>query len=619
MVQNHLDPENAARLMQERGVTPLEPYRSSSVPWKCRCNSCGATVFPRYETVVRRNLGGCDVCAKKAAAETRAKEIREVDFPAACSRAGVKPLSDYRGAHEKIALECLTCDFGPFELVWSALRNGKGCPECRRKARQQRERKEREAEAVQLLVAAGITPIGPFEGIAKPFLGRCDTCGELVSPRPSGIKSGQGGCLNCGRIRRGLNRRLSRARALEIMRSRDIEIHPDQPYPGNNKPWPGKCAKCGLPVASTLGNARQGRGGCRVCHSLDSDSAFDFFGPAILYLISSERFRAYKIGIAGKDTTRLSAHKSAGWETVLFTHEALGYEANYVEQFVLSWLREEKGVPEAVSNESFSSGGGTETWPHGSLGPDEVWAEVASQFKKAEWPIPRAILQGSATKKTRKGCAAIVDGMPCQERHSMKGYCSLHYRRWKQYGDPLFEPQKKWINAACEVIDEGVECGKPVDRKGMCKTHYWRDWANGSPTALKRPTPQARKGHCSVSTCGNEDYSLGLCKIHYHQNRRETERERDRKPPPVVYDSDICSVDGCERKRSSLGMCHLHYTRTKKYGSPELAGRGPLMMEKLGRCRADDCPESDDQKGLCRRHYSREYKRKRRGRPSLLD
>jgi hypothetical protein len=66
-------------------------------------------------------------------------------------------------------------------------------------------------------------------------------------------------------------------------------------------------------------------------------------------------------------------------------------------------------------------------------------------------------------------------------------------------------------------------------------------------------------------------------------------------------------------------MCHLHYSRKKRYGSPYLAGRGPRMMEKLGSCRVEDCANPDAQKGLCLQHYSREYKRKKRGAPSLLD
>lgn len=513
----------AAQRMIERGVRPLEPYTSSSTRWKSECLECGAVVYPRYGTVVTAGRGGCDFCAKKKAAATRNKRIRQEDFPKACVAAGVTALSEFKNAFEKIDLQCDTCGH-LFRMVWSPLRDGKGCPRCSRKRQRENELAKFEPIAARLLLDAKVRPVGPFVGMGKPFPGVCLQCGSEVSPRPAALQSGQGGCLNCARIHRGLARRLSRKRALEIMASRDIEIHPDEPYPGNSRPWPGKCSKCGLPVASTVGNALQGRGGCRVCHSVDSDSAFDFFGPAILYLISSKRFSAYKIGVAGKNTTRLAAHKSAGWDTILFTHEALGYEVNYVEQFVLSWLREEMGVEEAVSNDVLPEKGGTETWAYGTVTPEMVWEKALEQFEGKKWPMPVAVVQGTAKKKARRACTLVAGNEQCLEPYYSNGYCRKHFSAWKAYGDPLLVKRMYFANTHCEVVEGGEECGQPKDRKGMCKTHYWRDWANGSPTALKRPAPEPRVGICSVEECGIEDYSRGLCKNHYSREYKRKKR-----------------------------------------------------------------------------------------------
>jgi len=613
--------------MIQRGVRPLEPYKSSTTRWKCECLTCGQTVYPRYGTVVTAGKGGCDFCAKRQAAETRNRRIREVDFPAACRAANVTALSEYVDAFTKIFLQCSACGH-KFPKVWSQLRNGQGCPKCSRKAQTEAELERGKAKADALMRSNSITPLGPYKGFNKGYAGVCQHCGAKVSPRPSGLAAGQGGCKPCGDRQRGQSRRdaaYTRDEALEIMALRDIVISPDEPYPGASKPWPGKCARCGLPVATNVSLAKSGRGGCRVCHSLESDSAFDYFGPSVLYLIESTRFQAFKIGIAGKTSNRLSAHRQAGWDKVLFTHEALGYEVNYVEQFVLNWLREEMRVPEAVSNDQLPEKGGTETWPLSALAPELVWQKAIEQFEAKNWPIPKAISEGTAIKKARRGCSVIEDGAPCPNVYSSNGFCQKHNSRWRQYGDPLHLERVPFKNAKCEVVETGKVCGKKAVKSamasdvGMCQTHYWRNFEYGDPTFMKRPSPKERTGRCAKAECDKEDYSLGLCATHYHEKRRTEKRLREGRPEPVKYESNVCSVEDCDRKRSSLGLCGLHYSRQKAYGSPHKAGRGPRQMQKLGQCKVEGCSAEDAQKGLCLQHYSREYKRKRRGAPSLLD
>lgn len=627
MAHNSINPELAAKKMIERGVRPLERYQNSNARWKCECLTCGQIVFPRYGTVVTAGRGGCDFCAKKRAGETRNKRIREVDFPAACEAANVTPLTDFVDAFTKISLRCNTCGH-KFQKVWSPLRDGKGCPKCSRIQQTKNELALGMEKANALFKENSLTPIGPYKGFNVPYSGVCNVCGSKVAPRPAGLSSGQGGCRSCGVERRAQARRdaaYSREEALEIMASRDISISPDEPYPGASKPWPGKCARCGLPVAATVTMVKSGRGGCRVCHSLESDSSFDYFGPGVLYLIESTKFDAFKIGIAEKTSNRLSAHRQAGWDKVLYTYEALGFEVNYVEQFVLNWLREEMGVPEAVSNEQLPEKGGTETWPHGTVSPELVWAKAIEQFEAKNWPVPRAISEGTATKKARRGCSVIEDGVPCPNVYSSNGFCRKHHSRWKQYGDPLHLKRVPFKNEKCAVVDRGKVCGKKAQRSamgsdvGMCKTHYWRNFEYGDPTFMKRPAPKERTGQCSREGCGAEDYSLGLCKTHYHEKRRVEKRAREGRPEPVKYESDLCSIGGCERERKSLGLCNLHYSRQKKYGSPHKACRGPRQMTKLGQCKVPECSEADVQKGLCLSHYNREYKRKKRGVPSLLE
>jgi hypothetical protein len=630
MAHNSIDPEDAFSQMLTKGIRPLEPYPGASEPWKSICLKCGSEVYPRYGTVVTAGKGGCNPCAKRSAAETRNDVIRTKDFPDACKRAGVTALSDYIDAHTKFKLVCNRCGH-EFDAVWSPLRQGRGCPKCSRSASSEKNLLKFEQTARDIMASADIKPTGTFLGMSKPFAGICKKCGNEVNPRPSALKAGQGGCFSCGKIKGGkqrIARGYTREEALEIMALRDIEIDPEEPYPGSTKSWPGKCVKCGLPTATSVGQAKSGKGGCRVCHSIDTDSSFAYFEPSMIYLIESEKHSAYKLGISNTASYKIrkNAHRLSGFTKILFEIETeYGFEANYIEQFVLGTLREQDQVPEAVNNSEMQGKGGTETWPMGTVSPEIVWQRVLEQLELRRWPIPQALRTGKFRKKLRRGCSVIEAGSTCSKPHSAKGYCISHYRSFNLYGDPLHKEIVPFTNSVCQVLENGSLCGKAAVRssrlspEGMCQTHYWRNYEHGSPTAQKRPAPKKLLGVCSVDGCSKEDVSLGLCITHYHAQRRVTRRQKEGKVEPVKYVSPTCSVEGCDRTRSSLGMCHLHYSRHKAYGSPLLAGRGPRVMSKTGTCRVPECDFADAQKGLCRRHYSREYKRKRRGGPSMLD
>lgn len=40
------DPRQAEEIMRAAGLEPLEPYRGSSAPWRCRHTACGREVTP---------------------------------------------------------------------------------------------------------------------------------------------------------------------------------------------------------------------------------------------------------------------------------------------------------------------------------------------------------------------------------------------------------------------------------------------------------------------------------------------------------------------------------------------------------------------------------------------
>lgn len=62
--KNMRDEESVLQEMLEANLQPLEPYTGTESKWKCRCLSCGKTVFPRHHSVLA-GQGGCKYCAKR--------------------------------------------------------------------------------------------------------------------------------------------------------------------------------------------------------------------------------------------------------------------------------------------------------------------------------------------------------------------------------------------------------------------------------------------------------------------------------------------------------------------------------------------------------------------------
>lgn len=97
----------------------------------------------------------------------------------------------------------------------------------------------------------------------------------------------------------------------------------------------------------------------------------------------------------------------------------------------------------------------------------------------------------------------------CNKNHEAKGYCSMHYRRWKRYGDPLHLKKRK----PCKV--EG--CVKLSRNWGYCPTHASRYYAHGDP--LKTLLNTENNGKCSVKGCDGKYVGKGLCNTHYKRER----------------------------------------------------------------------------------------------------
>jgi len=604
--------------MTERGVSPLVPYPGSNENWKCRCLTCKEIVYPRYDTVVNRGNGGCDFCAKRVAAATRSAEA-EIKYLALAAELGFEPKAKYPGAQGDWLLRCKTC--GETKLRRTlGLSQARSCGTCGRARRAAEKLAADKVKADKVFEKHKVRPTGEFKGWRKTYSGVCLVCASPTKSSPARIESGAQACFMCSRTVGGKKRRDSThapEEAAQIMLDAGCKVNEVNAYSGVGKAWPGRCTSCGLKTNTSLGNVKNGHGPCKPCAMAETDSSFDYFGSALLYFLENEKLNHYKIGIMGSETKRLREHVSRGWSVIETWDFDYGYEANYVEQYCLEAIYD-SGVPNKVGKKDMPQGGHKETFKRGYIEREAVFLLVLIEIEKQRWPIPKVFASGKKTKKPRRACEVVEDGVACSERYSAKGCCRRHYLALRIHGDPTFRIREVFTNTTCEVAENGEICGLVVSRKGMCSVHYYRDYEYGDPLAMKRPTPKERTGACSQGKCKEEDYSLGLCKFHYNAQHRERTRKAAGKPEPIKYESDYCKVEGCDKPRTSLGYCHNHYGLFQKYGDPLGSPRGS-NAPKIGKCIVAKCEKKDDSKGLCSQHYSREYKRQRKGKPSLLE
>jgi len=353
---NHfVKPEDAEELMRFNNLEPLEPYKSTQTPWKCRCLKCGKTVTPRHNSV-KQGSGGCKYCAKVF--------VDAEDAIALMRIAKFEPLETFPGANKPWKCKCLRCG-RVVQPAYTTIQSGqKGCVYCGKK-------KVDPEEAFAFMESKDLTPLEPYKRADGKWKCRCNVCLKLVTPTYSTLKQGAAGCIYCS------GRKVDPQDAISLFL--ENSLRPLVPYENTETKWKSECMKCGRIVYPSHHMVSQRSGGCKYC----STQGMDFTLPAFIYLITNDELNAHKIGISGMHSKedRLKDHAKNGW--TLYKRKTLeSADQTYeIEQETLRWLREDRGLPPYLSKDQVPQAGWTETVDASEIDLPTIWAKVEELSK----------------------------------------------------------------------------------------------------------------------------------------------------------------------------------------------------------------------------------------------
>ena len=179
-------------------------------------------------------------------------------------KAGLKPLEPFARSHEKWKCIHIACGDIVYPSYHQIIQGRGGCKPCGYAKNGLNSRKS-EAEAVSIMLKAGLKPLEPFKTLTSKWKCTHIACGKTVFPTCASISRGRGGCVECGRKVTSEKTRTTETDAVAIMLKAGLE--PLEPYKGATVKWKCKHINCGNIVYPKYNWIQQGQSGCRPCAS----------------------------------------------------------------------------------------------------------------------------------------------------------------------------------------------------------------------------------------------------------------------------------------------------------------------------------------------------------------
>jgi hypothetical protein len=362
----------AEKIMLKAKLKPLELYKSSGEPWKCRCLICKSLCNPTFGNI-KQGRGGCVECAIKKRGNT--KRLSNQITINLMLKKGLKPLEPYKGAKFRWKCRCSLCKKIVYPTYWNVRNSAskkKGCAICIGVKVDPKEVKEK-------MLLAGLRTYGPYPGKDLGWKSKCLTCGKVVSPTWNNIRNGSGGCGSCRYVKSGKSNRSLEKDVIKFMV--EAELLPLESYVNKDMPWKCRCMKCKQTVYPTAGNVKRGQGGCSYCR----ETGLNYKDPSYIYLIYHQEFESIKIGVSNNDSrpNRLKSHQKMGWSVYKTKNYKTGFTAEKVETGILRWLRKDLMLGRHLTLDLMPQGGHSETVDASEIDLPSIWAKVEQLSKKA--------------------------------------------------------------------------------------------------------------------------------------------------------------------------------------------------------------------------------------------
>jgi recombinational DNA repair protein (RecF pathway) len=341
--------EKAVALFRESGLEPQGKFPGPHVPWTSIHLACGRTTSPRY-AAIQQGQGACKYCAGNAVNETEAIDFME--------RKGLSPLVEFPGAN--MPWRCIHASCGKeVSPTYGSVRSGQGgCKFCGGRHLDQ-------AEARAKIISLGFTPIDDYQPQSRWRVIH-DKCGtEILITYRYTVKTGKG-CSSCAGLKP-----ISKGEVVEVFEKNGFTLVGE--FVNTRTPIKAIHNVCKREVFPRYGDVKNGRG-CKFCQV----GGINLNLPGFIYVMTNEELSAVKVGIGGdtSKTNRINQHKKFGWTLYKRMNLSTAEEAYEVEQSVISWLREDLGLPIFLSSEEMPQGGHTETFSAEEIDSWTIWEEV---------------------------------------------------------------------------------------------------------------------------------------------------------------------------------------------------------------------------------------------------
>lgn len=187
--RRRLPEATAIEAMKKVNLEPLEPYKNSASKWKCRCLTCGETIYPRYGDIQKGGYG-CQPCGRKR--QGLKKRLNEAETIEVMLKAKLEPLEPYKNDDTLWKSKCLICN-KIVKIRFRSVQRGSSCKYCGyKKSGISNKRKD----AYELAINANMQPLEPYKSLKDPWKCRCMQCNNISSPRLTSLMLGSG-CKYC--------------------------------------------------------------------------------------------------------------------------------------------------------------------------------------------------------------------------------------------------------------------------------------------------------------------------------------------------------------------------------------------------------------------------------------